>query len=196
MQLFTTALVLILAASAGFAQNDREQLIINGKVLDAEEMKVIHRLEQQFGATAAPGRYWYDARTGLYGAEGFGAFGQIVANLPVGGKLQPDASKGDTGVWVNGRQLHRSDVSYLQQCTPVIPGRYWLDAYGNSGVEGGPAQWNLAMMCAAARQRAGGSLQGQFGSVLGDGETSGAIFRTPSGGTSMVTCGPDGGCLY
>ena len=132
----------------------------------------------------------------VLGAEGHGAFGQTFPNLPMGGKLRPDASKGDTGVWVNGRQLHGTDVAYLQQCTPVIPGRYWLDAHGNGGVEGGPIQWNLALLCSSARQRAGGSFRGRFGSVLGDGTTTGAIFRTPSGGVAGVTCGPDGGCIY
>ena len=196
MRPLSRALLLTLTASSGFAQSEVDQIVINQKVLGAEEMKIIQRLERQFGAKAVPGRYWYDRRSGLYGAEGHGAFGQTFPNLPMGGKLQPDASKGDTGVWVNGRQLHRTDAAYLQQCTPVIPGRYWLDARGNGGVEGGPIQWNLALLCAAARQRAGGSFRGRFGSVLGDGTTTGAIFRTPGGGVAGVTCGPDGGCIY
>lgn len=196
MRMFGIAVFLVVATPSGFAQSGDDQLVINGKVLKAEEMKVIERLEQEFGAKAVPGRYWYDPLSGLYGAEGYGAFGQIYPDLTLGGKLRPDASKGNTGVWVNGRQLHRTDVAYLQQCTPVIPGRYWLDARANGGVEGGPIQWNLALLCAAARQRAGGSFRGRFGSVLGDGTTTGAIFRTPSGGVAGVTCGPDGGCIY
>ena len=157
MRPLAAVLLLILTTSSGFSQSDSDQLVINEKVLDAEEMKIIHDLERQFGAKAVPGRYWYDPHSGLYGAEGYGAFGQTFPNLRIGGKLQSDASNGDTGVWVNGRQLHRTDVAYLQQCTPVIPGRYWLDARGNGGVEGGPIQWNLALLCTAARQRAGGT---------------------------------------
>ena len=196
MRPLAAVLLLILTTSSGFSQSDSDQLVINEKVLDAEEMKIIHDLERQLGAKAVPGRYWYDPHSGLCGAEGYGAFGQTFPNLRIGGKLQSDASNGDTGVWVNGCQLHRTDVAYLQQCTPVIPGRYWLDARGNGGVEGGPIQWNLALLCTAARQRAGGSFRGRFGSVLGDRTTTGAIFRTPGGGVAGVTCGPDGGCIY
>lgn len=36
-------------------------------------------------------------------------------------------------------------VNALQQLVgPVRPGRYWLDAYGNAGFEGGPPLVNLA----------------------------------------------------
>jgi hypothetical protein len=195
MRLITAVFLIILIASVAWAQADDRQIVINGKTLDAGEMETVRALERQFHVQVVPGRYWYDPRSGLYGAEGQGAFGQTVPNLPLGGKLREDASNGDTAVWVNGRRLHRTDVAYLQQCTQVIPGRYWLDPAGYSGVEGGPPQWNVAQLCSAARQRSS-SYRGKYGSVLSDGATTGAMFRTSSGDIVGVTCGPDGGCIY
>ena len=189
------ASLLALIASAAWAQSDDRHIVINGKTLDAQEMETVRALERQFSVQVIPGRYWYDPLSGLYGAEGHGAFGQTLPNLPIGGKLREDASGGDTNVWVNGRRLHRTDVAYLQTCTPVIPGRYWLNSLGFSGVEGGLPQWNVAQLCAASRQTSG-SYRGQYGSVLSDGTTTGAMFRTAGGDLVGVTCGPDGGCIY
>jgi hypothetical protein len=61
------------------------------------------------------------------------------------------ASKGKTGVIVNGRELHALDVAALRRCvTTVIPGSYWVLANGIGGTQGGPAQFNLAVLCASA----------------------------------------------
>lgn len=196
MRLLPVAVLALLAATAVWAQGDARRIVINGKPVDAKEMETIRALERRFSVQVIPGEYWYDPRSGLYGAEGHGAFGQTVPNLMIGGKLREDASKGDTGVWVNGRQLHRTDVAYLETCTPVTPGRYWLDAAGYGGFEGGPPQWNIAQLCAAARQRSGSSYRGSYGSVIGGGDTVGAMFRTSGGDIVGVTCGPDGGCIY
>jgi hypothetical protein len=42
----------------------------------------------------------------------------------------------------------------------VLPGRYWVDAQGNCGIEGGPAFVNLRV---AAAQAAGGGAGGGAG---------------------------------
>jgi hypothetical protein len=41
-------------------------------------------------------------------------------------------------VFINGRQLHMMDVAALMQITQVYQGRWWVDAQGNFGAEGGP----------------------------------------------------------
>ncbi len=189
------ACLIVVAHSLSVNAGDAPELIINGKPLSEQEMQIVTLLEQRYGAQAIPGRYWYDSFSGLYGVEGQGTLGQLPAGLPLGGPLRADASAGTSGVFVNGRQLHMLEVQYLSQCTQVIPGRYWMDAMGNGGVEGGGVLFNMAQLCAAARQRRGG--YGSSGSwVGGDGTTSGAMFRNSDGSITSVTCGPDGGCIY
>ena len=64
-------------------------------------------------------------------------------------------------MFVNGRELHPRDAQALTQLfgAPPQPGRYWVDAQGNAGNEGGPAMVNLVQL---ARQR-GGSAGGNAG---------------------------------
>jgi hypothetical protein len=81
--------------------------------------------------------------------EGGPAAGQILPGLSLGGPLQADASRGDTGVFLNGRELHAMDVAVLQRCVAVAPGRYWLAANGVGGYEHAPPSFNLTALCAA-----------------------------------------------
>jgi len=78
-------------------------------------------LERGYGVPIKPGRYWYDSVSGVWGLEGGPAEGQIHPGLRLGGTLKRDASKGRTGVIVNGRELHALDVAALQRCVTVIP---------------------------------------------------------------------------
>ena len=182
-----------LACAGGAIAQEQTAFVVNGKALSADEVDYLNKLARQYGAEAIPGRYWYDRSSGLYGLEGQPTAGQILANLPIGGDLPADASRGDSQVWVNGRRLPNAEVQYLSQCTQVLPGRYWLDAMGNGGVEGGPWAFNIVQLC---KQSRASSYRSKYGSVLSDGTTSGAIFRSPGGELYGVTCGPDGGCIY
>ena len=94
-------------------------------------------LERSYGVPIKPGKYWYDAVSGVWGMEGGPAEGQIHAGLRLGGPLKRDASKGRTGVIVNGRELHELDVAALRRCVTVIPGRCWVLANGVGGPENG-----------------------------------------------------------
>jgi hypothetical protein len=48
-------------------------------------------------------------------------------------------------VFFNGRQLTQSEVDYLRSLLGTAPpGRYWLDASGTGGPEGGNATFSLA----------------------------------------------------
>jgi len=108
---------------------------------------VLHALEAQYRVRAQNGAYWYDPACGAWGFAGGPTVGFIPAGLDLGGPLQADASGGTTLVFINGRQLPVRDVLALRQLVgPVLPGRYWLDAQGNVGVEGGPAFMNLAAL--------------------------------------------------
>ncbi len=126
-------------------------VVLNGVRLRDEQ---VAELECMGGAKRIPlrdGTYWYDPVSGAWGAQGGPTLGFRRAGLWVGGPLRPSASNGHTGVFVNGRELHRLDVLALQRLGQVWLGRYWLDALGNFGREGGSMLGNLVWL---AEQRA------------------------------------------
>jgi len=123
-------------------------VIINGASLSDDQIEI---LESAYRVRISDGDYWYDPMTGGWGYRGGPTAGVMQAGLSLGGRLAPDASNGNTGVFINGRQLPLQDLMLLQQvvATAIWPGRYWLDAMGNCGFEGGPVMGNIF---AAAQQ--------------------------------------------
>ena len=155
----------------GNADPSPQTIFVNGVKLNS---KTIRSLETYYGMQMQSGRYWYDKVSGLWGYEGGPTMGQIMPALNLGGTLKPHASGGNTGVFINGRELHPLEVRYLLSIFgQVIPGRYWLNAQGLGGFEGGPPMFNL-------NTRAFGSSSGQ-----------GYLQRTPGG-----AIGSDGNCFY
>jgi hypothetical protein len=118
------------------------QVVVNGVTLTQDDWEA---LRQRFNLPEASGRFWYDNLSGATGRDGRGTGGFLVPGLNLGGPLQPDASGGTTGVFVNGRELTGGEVSFLQSIlrSTIPQGRYWLDGAGNAGPEGGPATVNL-----------------------------------------------------
>jgi hypothetical protein len=138
------------------------EVVVNGRSLDAAARQAI---ERRTGLPLQPGRWWYDTRSGLWGAEGQGAAGLAPAGIDVGAPLPPQASGGRAGVFFNGRSLADAEIAWLQTLGPVWPGRYWLDAMGNVGLEGQALPFvNLVQLAQArrsgrtSRQTAGGSV--------------------------------------
>jgi hypothetical protein len=127
-------------------------VIVNNVALTAEVLTALQRL---YPVPIAPGRYWYDAVSGAYGVDGGPVVGQMLPGLTLGGPLRADASRGTSGVFINGRQLTAGETAYIAQAcrTPVIPGRYWVTGQGFGGYEGGPAAFSLALC--GARQGSG-----------------------------------------
>jgi hypothetical protein len=150
----------------------------------------------QSGIRVAPGDYWYDGASGLFGLMGGPGVGFTMPNLQLGGALAPDASGGGsgqlTGVFVNGRELHPQDVAALSALGPVYPGRYWLRFDGWYGLEGGMPLGNLIMLAQQASGGPGYSRSTYFGHVGGDGQTS--YFFDPSSGCSVMSGGGGVSC--
>lgn len=183
LTLRTSLIGLLASASWVFAAD----VFVNGVLLEDSTRQA---LERSYGVPIKPGRYWYDQVSGVWGREGGPAEGQIHPGLRLGGPLKRDASKGATGVIVNGRELHALDVAALQRCVAVIPGRYWVLANGLGGPEGGPPQFNLAVLCASQARGGGSSTRcddyggGQFNcsnprtgiGMIGEGGGRGAVF--------------------
>lgn len=163
-------------------------VVVNGVALSRATLS---DLATRYGLQIPSGRYWYDSACGAWGLENGPALGVTLAGADLGGPLRADASGGGSGVltsiFFNGRELHPYDVLALAQIVPVYPGRYWIDAFGNAGFEGGPALVNLWQLA----QQAGGGGRGRGyqratagGYIGGDGSTS--YFFDPESGSSVM----------
>ncbi|UCH65988.1 MAG: hypothetical protein JSW63_02310 [Ignavibacterium sp.] len=138
-------------------KNENEEVIINGITLTDEQ---VSELEEMYSAKPLPGNYWYDTNSGLYGVVGYAAYGFMFAGHEFG-ELDSNASNGDAGVFVNGRQLPQIEWAVWSQLLGYIiqPGRYWLDENGNAGYEGNPIPTEN-LYAAAQRNSYGGSVGG------------------------------------
>jgi hypothetical protein len=152
--------VFLRASSAG--QSERKgkgtegKIVINDLVLSDQQ---VAELSKQYNVKPLPGRYWYDALSGLYGVVGYPAFGFMLPGHQLG-KLKPSASQGNSKVFINGRELPLEEYTVWSQLVGswIQPGKYWLDAAGNAGQEGNPTP--LINLYAAARQSAAGGKGG------------------------------------
>lgn len=160
---------LALASMPGRAQD----VFVNAVSLDANTRQA---LERHYGVAIKPARYWYDTVSGVWGFEGGPGVGQIQPGLRLGGTLRRDASRGNTRVIVNGRELHAMDVAALQRCTQVIPGRYWVLANGVGGLENGPPSFNLAALCGSSSSGSSGMNSKTGIGFIGEGGGKGAVF--------------------
>jgi len=164
----------------------------NNRLLGAAELTTLERLERGVGRLD-DGAYWYDPRTGASGRWGGPALAFLPPGLELGGALPADASGGGsgtlTGVFVNGRELHPLDVLGLQQLIgQVWPGRWWVDAQGNYGLEGGPPLGNLVVLARAHRSASSGG--GQAWSKHYEGTTPGGNMNLASDGRTTCVSTP------
>lgn len=163
-------------------------VVINGQQLSEA---TINSMQRQYGVQMVAGRYWYDPVSGLWGAEGGPAAGSVLPNLSLGGPLRANASNGDTGIFLNGRQLPRRDLNYLQNIAGYMqPGRYWLDANGNAGREGGPALVNLIQLASQQNGYNSGGNNSSYGGNSGGNNTMHRNWYTGTGS------GSDGNTSY
>lgn len=148
----TVLLALTAGAGVAMAQSATRHIEINGRKATAKDLATIAEIERATGQPARDGKYWYDRKTGALGVWGGPTVTFLAPNLPLGGPLPANASGGGdgslTGVFINGRELHPADVQALAGMlgTPIVPGRWWVDARGNAGQEGGPAIMNLVQL--------------------------------------------------
>lgn len=118
-------------------------------------------LQRTYGAAPPQGRFWYDARSGLYGMWGHEAAGYIRPGHRFA-QLPENASSGNTGVFINGRQINMTEALFFQRIFgAVYQGRWWLDgATGNLGVEGNDMP--VANLVAAMQQAQRSSGSGEY----------------------------------
>lgn len=128
------------------------QVFVNGLQVSDDELQT---LVEQYNLHISDGYYWYDPYSGGWGYEGGPMVGFIIPGLAIGGRLRTDASGGGTGFYVNGRELHPQDVSFLMQILGQFPqGEYWLDGRSNFGEVHGSRQVNLIAIMQQQRTQA------------------------------------------
>lgn len=200
--LYLPLFALLIFSMSLFAQNTTRKVLVNGVHLDAATLQQLDRMAQ---ITIADGDYWYDRMNGSWGLTSGPCLGFTTANMNLGGALSPRASAGNTGVFINGRELHPTDVQGLNTLfapfgTSTQRGRYWVDAYGNFGTEGVPyPTGNLMQMVQILQQQSKGNgyyknnatsgAYSSFGSGGGFGYFS---SKDMSGNQSSVYTNPDG----
>ena len=144
----------------------------------------VKAFEQVHGLRLPRGDYWYDRVSGAWGPEGGPTAGFTAPGMNLGGPLPADASRGNTGVFINGRELPMQDVAGLMQMkVPVQQGRWWVDNAGNFGIEGLPAA--MGNLFQYSRGRGGAYQRATAGGYIGgDGQTS--YFFDPQSGSSVM----------
>ena len=178
-------------AAAGPSQAQQRQVLVNRVRISDQEL---HGFEQRWNTRVQNGNYWYDKMSGAWGLEGGPTAGWISPGLNLGGPLRADASGGNTGVFINGRELHPQDVQGLSQIVQVQRGRWWVDGQGNFGPEGGPVWGNLMVL---AQQRGRGKNWSSYSSdghtfIGGDGNCT--YFNSHDAGTSTDYSYASPGC--
>ncbi|CAL9114992.1 unnamed protein product [Musa textilis] len=111
-------------------QDERSEVSVNGHpIVD----HLVRKAEKQAGRIY-PGEYWYDRCAGFWGVMGQPCLGIIPPfiqefNYPI----SKNCAGGNTGVLVNGRELHHKDLALLvRRGLPTTAGRsYVLEFSGN-----------------------------------------------------------------
>ena len=149
-------LFLSVAVHPAVAQSDQPQTIINDRTLTAEQKTEFLR---QYGTPPLEGNFWYDPISGLWGVKGREASG-ILRPGHAYGAVSPTASAGNTGVFVNGRQLNMAEALQIRNLFgSVWPGQWWLDgATGNFGSMSSPVP--VGNLFALAQSRSGVNASG------------------------------------
>ncbi|XP_048422007.1 protein ENHANCED DISEASE RESISTANCE 4-like [Pyrus x bretschneideri] len=88
----------------------RSNVSVNGNLIPD---RVLKKAEKMAG-TVHPGQYWYDFRAGFWGVMGGPGLGIIPPFIEEFNYPMPqNCAAGDTGIFVNGRELHHKDLDLL-----------------------------------------------------------------------------------
>ncbi|URD88405.1 hypothetical protein MUK42_27904 [Musa troglodytarum] len=114
-----------------------EHICVNGKKLSLEEMVLLQSCPCP-PPTLKPGLYWYDRVSGYWGKEGHRPDRIITPNLNIGGTLMQNASNGNTGILINGREITKVELQMLKWVGVSCAGNphFWLNADGTYLEEG------------------------------------------------------------
>ena len=176
--------------AAGQPAHASGDVIINGIALTQRQSA---EFVQRYGVAPVPGSYWYDTRSGLWGLAGQPAAGFLLAGHDFGA-LAASASSGNTGIFLNGREMPQNEVFLFASLVgQILPGRYWLDGQGSYGYEGMAIPvGNLYVIAAASASYGGGGGGDNFWSsrfARGNSNADNSMGYVSIPGTGTVTYG-------
>ncbi|KAK9743134.1 hypothetical protein RND81_03G219600 [Saponaria officinalis] len=88
----------------------KKNVTVNGHLIPDKLVKKAEKL----AGPVHPGQYWYDYRAGFWGVVGGPCLGIIPSSIEVFNYPMPEeCAAGNTGVFVNGRELHQRDLELL-----------------------------------------------------------------------------------
>ncbi|KAL2551130.1 hypothetical protein Fot_12660 [Forsythia ovata] len=105
-------------------EDGRSQVIVNGHFIPD---RLVKKAAKQAGPIQ-PGGYWYDIQAGFWGVMGHPCLGIVMPNIEEFNYPMPEnCAAGNTGVFVNGRELHQKDLDLLaSRGLPVTSHRSYL----------------------------------------------------------------------
>jgi hypothetical protein len=179
------------------------RVTFNAVPLDDRGWQIVAQLDAHFGRPLPDGDYWYDPQSGAAGAWGGPTLIVLPPAMPLGAGIVPANASGGgdgryTGVFVNGREIHPTDVAVFEWITgqPVQQGRWWADHVGNFGPEGWAAVGNIYSL--AASRGAGGYANAGGGVSWSAGGGAGSTSFWVGGDGNGYNWAMDGasGCSY
>ncbi|WOG90529.1 hypothetical protein DCAR_0209773 [Daucus carota subsp. sativus] len=91
-------------------EQERIGVAVNGHPIPNQLVKKAEKV----AGPIQPGQYWYDSRAGFWGLIGGPCLGIIPPNIEeFSYPIPEDCAGGNTGVYVNGRELHQKDLILL-----------------------------------------------------------------------------------
>lgn len=110
---------------------------VNGKHLSLRELVDLQSCAYP-PKKLRPGKYWYDKVSGFWGKEGHKPCQIISPQLAVGDTIKRDASKGNTNILINNREITPVELFLLKLAGINCEGSvcFWLSADGSCQEEG------------------------------------------------------------
>ncbi|KAI0527222.1 hypothetical protein KFK09_002821 [Dendrobium nobile] len=114
-----------------------EDVCVNGKPLTHEEIFMLQSCPCP-PSKLRPGYYWYDKVSGFWGKVGHKPEKIISPNLNVGGSIMRNASNGNTGILINGREITKVELQMLKWAGVQCAGNphFWVNSDGTYQEEG------------------------------------------------------------